>query len=320
MKIKSKNNFCSFLGKLCTNNRDDFYSNTDSYYSSDVNITDSPKIQSNNNSKTENRLILPKEQTPQKTFNEAFTELNDTFQNFENNMDNKIKNSNFNFKDFLYEKMNILSIENPRKNFLQTAKIIEHTHKKCTNNKNKQNNKEVFPIDYISDSETSGSSSNKNLNSINNINLRSDFQIETNLRKDEIETNQKKEITLLGNKRKLDTNNKKIEIIYNEIDRIYGEIKYLKEKEFYDKEIPDDGNDKIYEKDTGYYSKNKTIIVDGINIAVIYFVKGRINKVFMCQEALMLEDKTMMENYLINIKDRITERLNKIKSNIQEKE
>lgn len=308
MYKKQQNDLSDNIDNL-TINEDNYYNTFSNSLSNDENnnISKSPEIQlfSNNDTKIKNSLILAKELKPRETFQDAFKELEKTINFFENELDDKIKNSNFNFKYFLNEKMHILSINNPTNNFLKTDKIINHTHKQCMGNKNEQNIKENILIDDISDRVSTNSNSNKN------IDLKIISQININKINDEMETEQKKENKLLGNKRKLEAKNNKNKIIWNDIEFVYAYIKFLKQKEFIDKRIPDNGNDKIYEKyKEGLREKNETIIIDGENLAIIYFKNDEINKIFMCQKALMLEDESTIENALFNIRKKILERCN----------
>ena len=282
-------------------NEDDYYNNIFSNFLSNDdtnNISKSPKLQlspNNNNTKIKNSLKLDKGLAPRETFQDAFKELEKTFNDFVKQLGDNIGNSNFNFTYFFNEKMHICNINNATNNFLKTAKIINHTHKQFMDIKSEQNVKENILIDEISDRESTNSNTNKN------IDLKFISQINTNEMQNEIETKLKKENKLLGNKRKLKNNNEN-EKIWNKIKFILDKIKYLKNNVFLDKGIQDNGNDKIYVTIKDLYEKNETIIVGGENLAIIYFMYGKINKIFLCQKAQFLEDESKIENALINIK------------------
>ena len=319
MQKKNPANFSEFVTNFCINNEDDCSLSTDSNYLSDEdnrNIIKSTKTQliSDINAKKENSLNLSESQKPQKTFEESLKELKNTFAILENKFPDIMKNSNFDCKDFLFEKMKFSNVHNPGKNFLEKTKIVSHSRKEYTDNSNK-NIEEVIPVSSIRDKENTSSNPKKDINfkAHKKLNI---AHIVINKKQKEVETKHKKENKLLGNKRKLNSNDNTNERICNEINYIYDEIKNLKKEVFTDKGIQDDGNDKIFDNSKGYYEKNKTIIVGGVNYAIIYFLNEKINKVYMCQKQEMLVDEIKIKASLINIKEIIAKRFDKIKKQI----
>lgn len=136
---------------------------------------------------------------------------------------------------------------------------------------------------------------NKNYDSTNNkfnINNEDSFEILVkNNSGENLDTKNTK--IFLGNKRKLNHENKK-----NEIPKIHEELINLYNSYSNDNKANEKSKNIIYNGSRGYFDRNETIIINNIPICVIYFDHKNITKIYVIKERKNYERESDIKSIL----------------------